>query len=72
MFVGVVALRYKVDNGVSQLPKRLKVISRNYRYEQEWKLGKFFSHMFVMAKKLKSCLPLLKIEYLLMLDVWLL
>ena len=24
---------------------------RNYKYEQEWKLGEFFSHMFVMTRK---------------------
>ena len=33
--------------------------TRNYKYELERKLGKFFSRMFVIAKKLKSCLPLI-------------
>ena len=27
---------------------------RNYKYEQERKLGKFFSRMFVMTKKFKE------------------
>ena len=47
MFVGVVALRYHqllrgVDNGVPQLLQTQPAKARNYRYEQERKLSKYF------------------------------